>query len=311
MIVGMPRSATSFVGRVLSAAQGVSYIEEPLMHLRDIEEHYPYYECRNSAGHRYGEILRKIAEFEYLWSYGWRSKRGLSAFGSRLAGAGARQYRRAWLEMRRAERGRMLLREPHGSLLALGAVEELDFRVLVLVRHPASFVASMQSLGWTEHQDHPASLLRQEDLVRDHLPWLPEILAAESHLNDSEIPALLWKCVYASILSFQQRLSSPTSFLVVRHEDFGEDSAGTFERIFEWADLEFRSDIRELVGQLTSSKNPVTRTTTERHQHGLKRNSREVVSWWKDYLRPDQVEAIKSIADPTWKTFYDEDSWKV
>lgn len=317
MITGMPRSGTTFVGKVLSLSDQFQYLEEPLIRKIGIKDHYPYYKTESNKGIAYKQIFKELIEFSNLSNL-FHYKLDLdikadSTFKNSIKKfLGDRQTYKYWkfflINKLSKSTSNLLLKEPHGGLLSHFVAQELGFKVLILIRHPGGFTTSMHSLNWTEKRDRPVSLLEQPKLINDYLSWLPQIIK-NKNLTPVQNSGLLWHCIYHVIDCFQQNLEDKNRFLIVRIEDLCLNPIENFKKIFFWIDLEWNSKLEQKIREMTSSKNPIERTKKEAHQYHLKRDSKALVKNWKNKLCPEEQEQLKRITDPICNKFYSQESW--
>ena len=100
--------------------------------------------------------------------------------------------------------------------------------VVVTIRHPAAFAASLKRLGWTHRfatfiQDGqvPEVVRPYEAEIREQAERPGEILAQA---------ALLWRLLYNAVDGYRER---HPGWSYVRHEDASREPVPTFERLYE------------------------------------------------------------------------------
>lgn len=312
LITGLPRSGTTFVGTVLSTPETVFNIGEPFLHRVGTDHHYPYYRTENPAGQPYDRLLASIFEYEKLLQYRVKtfepSLRGARRY---LFGSGRTlEYVQGWWTIRVLGReGRLLMKEPHALMLTLPAVQRLDCKVLVLVRHPGGQVSSKLSLDWTDRRDRPESLLDQPTLIEDHLSWLPDLLETKDRSTVEDL-GLMWRAQHVVFLDFLDEIGENENLRVVRHEDVSVDPFEVFSDLYDWAGLPWSQDVESTVADLTSGDNPTERSEGKTpHQYRHRRDSSSIVDVWKERLTREQIHKLKDVTQPTVSAFYDEDSW--
>lgn len=232
LVTGLPRSGTSWVGKMLEAGGAAVYVNEPLNPRHppgrspgvldaDVEHAFQYICADNDA-----EWLPAFTDTVRL-------RYGLLAELRRNRGAydlaRAAKYLSAFVSGRLRGR-RALLDDPYAVLSAGWFVERLGCRAVVLVREPCAFVGSWQRLRWTvdvrELLDQPL-LLR--DLPDSCVTAIRNLAGSNDRIDQA---ALLWRVTYDRI----NRLRPHLPGLVVRRY---EDLAGAPEAGF-----------RELYGEL-------------------------------------------------------------
>lgn len=312
LITGLPRSGTTFVGKVLSQPENIFNIGEPFLHQVGTYHHYPYYRSETPEGIRYDQLLSSIFEYQKLWQYRMK-KFEWSIAGLRRYVLGSRrtlEYFRGWWNTQvRGREGRLMVKEPHALMLTFPAVQDLDCQVLVLVRHPGGQVSSKLSLGWTDERDRPRSLLDQPKLIEDYLGWLPDVLERKERSTVEDL-GLMWRAQYDVLLNYLEEVGDSEQFRIVRHEDVCLNPFEQFSELYDWANFTWTQEITAMISDLTNTDNPTERSeSTDPHQHRLRRDSSTVVDVWKKRLSHKQIQELREITEPVSSKFYDDKSW--
>jgi hypothetical protein len=196
LVTGLPRSGTSWVGKMLEASGEVVYVNEPMN-----PQHPP--------GHSPGVLDARVTHrFQYIsteddeqWRRAFARTLGLR-YGFR---AELRQNRSAYDLARLAKYGtsftlgrlrgrRAMLDDPFAIFSTGWLVQEMGCEAVVLVRDPVSFVGSWRALNWKIHFHE---LLEQPLLVRDHLePWVDRMRALVGSPDWLARTCLLWEATY-------------------------------------------------------------------------------------------------------------------
>jgi Sulfotransferase family len=238
LVTGMPRTATSWVGKMLEASGALVYVNEPLN---------PQHPPGRSPG-----VLRAEVEhaFQYIGEHNedvW-----LPAFRDtvRLRFHPLAEVRRnhrpydlaravnytAGFALGRLRRRRALLDDPYAVFAAPWLARRVGCRVVVTVRDPVATVSSWRRLGWTPRL---AELLAQPALVRDRLGrFRPELEAALAGGDGDGVgPAsLLWRVIYATVAAYREEIQG---LEVVRHEDLSADPVPAFAALYGRVGLPF------------------------------------------------------------------------
>jgi hypothetical protein len=208
------------VGRTLARAPEVGYIHEPFniggsSGVCAAPFRYWYTYVCDENGHEFARHLARTLSFRYELGAGLfdaRSPRDILRTG-RDAGA---------FLAHRARGARPLLKDPIAALSSDWLARTFAAEVVVVVRHPASFVGSLKIRGLDHPFDH---FLAQPLLVRDHLrPLVDEIRRLAVRPADPvEQGTLLWRIVYGILRKYRRRHPEWT---FVRHEDLCADPRG-------------------------------------------------------------------------------------
>src|SRR4029453_18422665 len=193
----MPRTATSWVGKMLEASGALVYVNEPLnprhppgrspgvlradvqhafQYISEDNEHLwlpAYRDTVRLRFHPLAEVRRNHAPYDLL-----RAVKYTAGFTlGRLRGRRSLFNTRSWLSA------------------APWLARRVACEVVVTFRDPVATVSSWRRLGWTPRL---AELLAQPALVRDRLErFVPELEAALSSNGDGVGPAsLLWRGVF-------------------------------------------------------------------------------------------------------------------
>jgi hypothetical protein len=303
LVTGMPRTATSWVGKMLEASGALVYVNEPLnpQHppgrspgvLRaDVEHAFQYISEENEQVwlpafldtvrlrfHPLAEVRRNHAPYDLL-----RAAKYTAGFGlGRLRGR------------------RALLDDPYAVFAAPWLARRVGCRVVVTVRDPVATVSSWRRLGWTPRL---AELLAQPALVRDRLGrFVPELEAAlagggNGHGDGVGRASLLWRVIYGTVAAYRREIDG---LEVVRHEDLSADPVPAFRRLYARLGLPFGPGAERAVLAATSagsgggamrwslSGRGVSKTAARRL------DSRANLQVWRERLTPEEVARIRDL----------------
>ncbi|MFI7230745.1 sulfotransferase [Nonomuraea angiospora] len=228
LVTGLPRSGTSWTGKMLAAGGDLVYVNEPLnpQHppgrcpgvLRATVTHRFQYICDDNAAD-WLPAFRDTVALRYRWLSELRANRSPYDLARLLRYGTAFAFGR--LTGRRA-----LLDDPFAVLSAGWFAASLGCRVIALVRDPVSFVASWQRLGWTVYFHE---LLEQPLLVRDH-PELLELRALVGSQDRLAKAAALWRATRAI-------LERTPGVRVTSYESLAADPLTGFRDLYAYAGL--------------------------------------------------------------------------
>ena len=305
LVTGSHRSGTTFVGCVLAFARNIGYIHEPFNKdkgVKQIEHWFLYLKPGMKKELLYrkaiDEVLQKKAVYKRppLPSINGSFPKyvGKVVFKSRFHFEYLRAIFNPWVE-------RYLIKDPIACLSSEYLHREYDMDVVVLIRHPAAFVASLKRLNWRFDFNE---LLAQEELMREHLNCVLQNGYDLTRLSIAEEGAILWKCLYTVLFRYLDR--NP-KMVVVRHEDVSANPVHEFKKLFGQLGLEYTSDIEARIMKITSEKNPTN--PSDDWGVSLRRNSKENIKRWKHILTESEIKTIKEITAKLADKYYSYSDW--
>jgi hypothetical protein len=298
LVTGAHRSGTTWVGKMLALAPGVGYIHEPFnpqtpagLSSAPFDRYFTVVATENEA--RYLPGLQRTLAFDYTWGPELRSVRRPRDL--------ARALRDAWRFGRSRSAGaRPLVKDPIALLSAEWLAERFEMDVVVLVRHPAGFAASLKRLGWKHSfgsflgDGRAPELLRPyEDEIRAHAEDPGDVLAEA---------ALLWRILYGVAAGYRDR---HPDWIFLRHEDAGADPVGTYDRLYGRLGLELTPSARAGIATASGAENPLE----GRSPHAIELDSAGAVRRWRTLLAADEVKLVRERTRDTWPLFYSDDDW--
>ncbi|MDR8409932.1 sulfotransferase [Nonomuraea sp. 3-1Str] len=289
LVTGLPRSGTSWTGKMLTAGRGAVYVNEPLnpQHppghspgvLRATVTHRFQYICDDNA-HDWLPALRDTVALRYRFGAELRANRSPYDLARML------KYGTAFTLGRLAGR-RALLDDPFAVLSAAWFAARLGCTVVALERDPVSFVASWQRLGWTVSFHE---LLGQPLLVRDH-PELLELGPLAGSPDRVARAAALWRATH-------RILARTPGILVVTYESLAADPVAGFRRLYGHAGLTWSPAVERRVARAcTGGGGPergfawsgLSRTAYRRM------DSRQALSGAAQGLTPEDVTRVRAL----------------
>lgn len=300
LITGAPRSGTTWVGRMLDLSTRVGYINEPFNPTHQpgvcscVFRHWYQYVHTGNA-HEYESGLAAMLAFRYQLAAQLRQlpdRLSLEALG-----------RDAWnFAIARARGARPLVKDPIAAFSSDWLARKYGAAVVVVVRHPAAFAASVKRLAWT----FPLrDLLAQETLMREHLSeFETEMLRlSEGSLDPVAHAALMWRLVYSVLLGFGRE---HPDWLFIRQEDLARDPVAGFAQLYEGLGFPFPDRIEKTIhwyssGSLEHEADPA--------ENAIRRHSRDTIGRWRDRLSAEELAMVRSQCGPLAERFYTDDEW--
>ena len=305
LVTGSPRSGTTWVGRMLAPSMQLYYIHEPfnptyppgsgICNVR-FNHHQAYITEDNEK--RFYKPIKQMIEGRYNFPAAILSSRSINDVKKALS------QKKHFLRYRRKHM-LPLIKDPIALMSAGWFGRRFDINVIVMVRHPAAFVASMKRLNWGFDPSRWA--LSQPLLLRDYLSSFEDEL---KNLKDSKSDivdqtALLWKVLYFVVLKYKEIYSN---WIFLRHEDISRDPLVQFDKLFGMLGLNFTDELEERVIEYSSESNPSHSKGAEKL---IKLNSKKTVSNWKNVLSAQEIERIKKIVKEVSKFYYSDKDWEL
>ena len=284
LVTGSHRSGTTWLANMLSLADGTLMVHEPF----------------NIGPWAYS--LGGLAGHWFTYAPGLPQEAALEAFDAVLE----RRTRKAFLKnepqhwLPPLRRGRLIIKDPIAALSSDWLARKFDLEVVVLVRHPAAFAASLKRLNWRHPFEH---FLKQEMLMERYLdPYRAEITSRPE--NIAEQAAIIWKCIYGVLFTY---LDNNANWLVRKHEDLSSNPVAELSNLCKTLGLEWTKTVEDQVVKYTQSGNPVT--APEGTVHQIRRDSAAIVSRWKETLTKEEIAGVYRISLPVSERLYTDEDW--
>jgi hypothetical protein len=307
LVTGLPRTGTSWVGKMLEAGGDLVYVNEPLN---------PQHPPGRSPGVLNADVTHR---FQYICADNEDMWRAAFADTVRLRYgvlAELRRNRSAYDLLRMAKylrsftvgrvRGRRaLLDDPFAVLSTPWLTDRLAARSVVLVRDPVALVASWRRLGWTVYLHE---LLEQPLLVRDLLGRYEDrmraLVGSQDHIAKI---ALLWSAVYDAVDRFRQQ---DQRIRLVRYEDLATDPVAAFDSLYRHLGLRWSEEIRRRVEAAATAGGGTEKSHVWQLRGGLSRtafrpmDSRAGLQSYRDRLSGPDIDRVRELTADVAARFY-------
>jgi hypothetical protein len=203
-----------------------------------------------------------------------------------------------WVPLYRG--GRLIVKDPIACVSSEWLANNFELEVVVLVRHPAAFAASLKRLYWEFPFDH---LLDQDLLMAEHLqPYRSEM---ERRPKDVVAQAaLLWKCLYSVLFTYVDR--NP-GWIVKSHEQLSREPVTELKGLYEALNLNWSDAIAGQIASHTQAGNPVR--APEGIVHEITRDSAANATSWKRTLTEHEIGCVQAITQDTASRYYSGEDW--
>jgi hypothetical protein len=310
LVTGLPRSGTSWVGKMLQAGQDLVYVNEPLN---------PQHPPGRSPGVLNAEVSHR---FQYICAD--NGDYWAQAFADTL-----RLRYRALAELRRNHQpydlarmvkyatafsaGRLLHRralldDPFAVLSSAWFAERLCCQVVVCVRHPVTFIGSRQRLGWKVDLH---ALLSQPLLVRDLLgPYAGEMRALADSSDSIAKAALLWRMTYTALGDIARRL--PHLVVLRRYEDLARDPVPAFRDLYGLCELTWSPRAEQRIVAGTTGRGRTAKSHVWSMRGGVSRtaframDSRAALVTYRERLSSGEISRIRALTEDVASRHYPE-----
>ena len=293
LVTGAHRSGTTWVGKMLALAPGVAYLHEPFNPRFSAGRFDRYFIVVTSENEdRYAPELERVLELRYDLAARLRTRRR-----PRDLARAVRDFTR--VERMRRSASRPLVKDPIALLSAEWLATRFDMEVVVLIRHPAAFAASLKRLGWKHSFANflddglPEVLGPYEDEIREQAREPGDILAQA---------ALLWRVLYDAVDGYRERHPDWT---FLRHEDASIDPVATFARLYEQLGLELTPEARATIASASAPENPAELRTP----HAVELDSAASLGRWREEMTAEEIETLRERTRDVWPRFYSDAEW--
>ncbi len=298
LVTGLPRSGTSWVGKMLEASGQLVYVNEPLN---------PQHPPGRSPGVLDAEVTHR---FQYIcpdndqqWARAFADttqlryhviaelRRNHRPYDLARMAKYFTSFTRGRLQGRRA-----LIDDPFAVLSARWFAERLGADVLVLVREPVSLVGSWWRLGWKmDFQDLLGQPLLRRDLLGGYEQEMQALVGSPDRLAQI---ALLWRVTYDAV----QRLQGDVPRLrVMSYEDLSREPLEQFRLLYETFGLNWTAQIADRVAAATSGTGRTDRSHAWTLRYGVSRtafrpmDSRAALRSYETRLSPEEISRVREL----------------
>ena len=278
LVSGMPRSGTTWLGRLFAAAEGAALIgREPM------NPHEGQYRLGGTVD-RWTELRDPTPRQARALR---RAYRGLSPMT--YGRYGQRQWAAPlpWT--------RVVVKDPF-AMLSLPCVEHITgARPVLLYRHPGAALVSYRRMGWQPDLDELRPLLdahRARCGTSSGAVPLPE----RDTGSDASAMAAFWSALYEMALDNAER-SGEDDLVIVSHEELAGGGIGTARALFAHLGLRWSASAAAEFGkEPTTSKD--AGVATGHRLHEFDRAPSAVAGAWRASLDSADIDRMESVSAP-------------
>lgn len=256
LVLGMPRSGTTWVGRTLGDASRALYFNEPVSEVHVAEHHRA----------TFFEVDPDNPPDTYVWPARFAAA-GVPAFGPRTLGDDPRPRRV----------GAPVVIKEVNPLAVEWYLRALEPRLVYLVRHPAAVAASLAGRGW----DFPVYEKRFLPATQATLP--------------SDVPDSYWGrigAVQGVALGMAERaiVDRRRRSRIVAYEDLCRDPEARFKELYDFCRLPWNALAAATVVERTRGE--LTRGADD--PAGTVRNTAAMADAWRAEITADQLADVRA-----------------
>jgi len=288
IVVGFPRSGTSWLAKCLSFAPDFTYYREPdnFDRVRGAEQRFIHlYLTAEHDDPAYRRLMTRACAGRLATAFTMREDAGplLSRLGRRGRAVGE------LLPFLFFRKRHVLLKLVFANLnLTWFSANIPHARQLCVLRHPCGQFSSWKRLGW---EPTPMALLENPRLVADHLhPYVDLIRSAESFW---ERAGALWA---ATVHVIHRQTQADNGRLMVAYEWLCGDPRARFAELYGMLGMTWNEWTDQRVGE--------TNTDGDNRAYSLNRPTSYQVDQWKERVSPDEIEACRRFVEPFGLPYY-------
>lgn len=263
-VTGVYRSGTSWIGDILSYAEGIHYWREPFnpSTVNAMTSQYVYL-SEGEENYFYEKFVDSMFANRYIGSYFDFTQNS--------------QYFKL--------SHRHLIKDPTAAFMLDWLHSKYNLSSVVVGRHPFGFVSSIIRLGW----DFDLGVFtKQKKLVENYLqPYLSLINEYDKPGLTASKAALIW-CVVYFVLE-KQSLNKDVTWVL--YEDICDSPVESFKSLYSRLGLQWSDHVeKKLISSTKSSVTESNKITTD-----LSRDTKKMSNIWKDRLSSNEQREIESI----------------
>ena len=295
LLTGIHRSGSTWTGRMISEAKGIYYIDEAFT---PSKKHFnnPIDRWYLDVDHLDSQQQKKVKT--YLLNHAYSCNYHIFNYMLNPQKYSIKQYLYKLsgnIKNIPSFAKQPLFKDPIALFSAEWFYKRLDAKVIILIRHPAAFVSSAFSKGWSFPLDEFQS---QTELIDTHLNEYKEQIRSEENQKDLLLQNILaWNLIYKRVLQYQ---ANYPQWLYVKHENLITNPIKVFEKIFDYLEIEFTDSLKNRIlnkSQISYSGSSNTNKS--------KSNSKS----WKTKLNQETINLIRNKTFSVWSELYSKEDW--
>jgi hypothetical protein len=148
--------------------------------------------------------------------------------------------------------------------------------------------------------------MNQPALMEEHLTVFRHEIEdfSKNEYDTVDQAALLWKIIHYMVIKYQEM---QVEWAFVRYEDLALEPIEGFRKIFQWVKLPFSEHTRGVIRAHSLQEKPSITTDP----YAIKQDPFEVISKWKKFLTPSEVNRIRERVEEVSSAFYSDEDWEL
>lgn len=293
LVTGSHRSGTTWTGRVIAKSDKVMYVHEPFnIDNPGVDSPFTYwYEYLNDTSLDHQQKVKVYLESFTSSIFHKQTIKSLQKIQS------LRGLKDFMVDAKdRITSEKTLIKDPIALMSAEWLYENYDCDIVILIRHPAAFVASCKMRGWGfDFNDFLNQSSLMEKHFMDYKDVIEEYAKNQKELIDQNI--LIWNLIHEMIYYYKNKFKDEWYF--IEHETLSKNALPEFEKMFSKLNLKFSNKVKKFI----------LKSTTSNRKSNLTRNSVDNIKTWKKRLSQEEIDRIKIGTQKVWSKFYSEEDW--
>ena len=283
LVTGIPRSGTTWIGKMVAQSSQICYINEPL------NTYFTLGTCR-SVVRTWFPYITENADIQYDYVFNRVMKYKLNLYKEikymsslwHAINSFSHLYR---FIPARIIKQRPLLKDPMAIFSAEWFAKRYNCQVVIVIRHPLAFIGSVKRLKWYFDFN---GLLQQKELINGPLyRYKDEIkYQIENSGNIINQAVLLWNIIHNQIIDYQKKYPN---WIFILHEHISLFPTTEFKLLFQKLNLDYTDMIDKNVRKYSFSS---VREIPDGKVFYLKRNSKCNITSWKKRLTRKEIDYI-------------------
>lgn len=304
-VTGVPRSGTTFVGKILSLPREVDYVHEPFnpqcgFTASNIWYRYLRPQLDTEAMQQFHELTQSLFQYDFqLKTYISARENTLGRWVKQCVGSRGPFYLR--LAKLNPFHTTALIKDPIGMFLTEYLYVQFGVKPVILIKHPLSQIASYRRVKLWPRLEH---IGQQPALVEDYF-------ADEQDFFNQPADELLeaasfWRAAYKVLLA---QVNKYSDWLLITHESLCEQPIPAFQSLYQQLDLPWSDRIARNVQKKTEGN--ASAEAGKGKFHDFNRNSADIFKIRLNSLSLAERKQIFDIVEDVALQIYSRESFAI